>query len=492
MSKNILGVSALFHDAAVALIKDDQIAFAGHSERYGPKTKLDKHLNPELMKDCFKHGIPDEIAWYEKPLKKKQRQIYAGEWKQALQSNSPKKYLKPYFNGSIGGLLKHNPPLSTHEHHYSHACAGYYTSPFRDATIVVIDAIGEWDTLTIWEAKDQKITKLHSTRYPHSLGLLYTAFTDHIGLKPLHEEYITMGMAAYGTDLGQAHLEHATVADAEKILFRKNLHIGFDDDEWKDVKPENLAAAAQSTVEKLIMAVMRRARELVASDNLVYMGGVALNCVANTRLEQLYDRVWIMPNPGDAGSSLGAAALVYQKQLDWQNAYLGHNIEGEYPVKEIIHELDHNRICGVASGRAEFGPRALGNRSLLADPRGNDIKDQVNEIKRRQKFRPFAPIVLAEHYNENFTGPANPYMQFTSTCTNRDLYPAICHVDGTSRVQTVEPDGSGVRQLLEAWYAKTGCPMLLNTSLNIRGEPMVNDRADADRFEQLYGIKVCS
>ena len=154
MGKKILGVSALFHDAAVALIDNDQIAFAGHSERYGPKTKLDKHLNAELMKDCVAHGIPDEIAWYEKPLKKKQRQIYAGEWKQALQSNSPKKYLKPYFNGSIDGLPRYKLPLSTHEHHYSHACAGYYTSPFRDATIVVIDAIGEWDTLTIWEAKD--------------------------------------------------------------------------------------------------------------------------------------------------------------------------------------------------------------------------------------------------------------------------------------------------------------------------------------------------
>jgi carbamoyltransferase len=182
--------------------------------------------------------------------------------------------------------------------------------------------------------------------------------------------------------------------------------------------------------------------------------------------------------------------------LDWRDAYLGHNISGEYPVRDIISELVTNKIVGVASGRAEFGPRALGNRSLLADPRGPEIKDQVNEIKRRQKFRPFAPVILEELAYEYFDMPvgwtSSPYMQCTATCKHPDSFPAIVHVDGTSRVQTVPKDGSGIRQLLEQWYTWTGCPMLLNTSLNIRGEPMVNDRADADRFEQLYGIKVIS
>jgi carbamoyltransferase len=203
-----------------------------------------------------------------------------------------------------------------------------------------------------------------------------------------------------------------------------------------------------------------------------------------------------MPNPGDAGSSLGAAALGYGKKLNWTTAFLGHNIAGSYPVDQLISELLTNKIVGVANGRAEFGPRALGNRSLLADPRGNEIKDKVNEIKRRQKFRPFAPVILEELADEYFKMPLNwtssRYMQVVATCKRADLFPAIVHADGTSRVQTVPKDGSGIRQLLEQWYAKTGCPMLLNTSLNIRGEPMVNDRNDADRFENLYKVKVYS
>ena len=204
-----------------------------------------------------------------------------------------------------------------------------------------------------------------------------------------------------------------------------------------------------------------------------------------------------MPNPGDCGSSLGAAALTYGKQVNWQHPYLGTNIEGEYPVNAVLDELMNKQIVGVASGRAEFGPRALGNRSLLADPRGQDIKNQVNEIKRRQKFRPFAPVILEEYVNEYFempTGfPTSPYMQTVARCRHPEDFPAVIHMDGTSRVQTVPKDSaSGIRQLLEKWMVMTGCPMLVNTSLNIRGEPMVNDRADADRFEKLYGVKVCS
>jgi carbamoyltransferase len=226
------------------------------------------------------------------------------------------------------------------------------------------------------------------------------------------------------------------------------------------------------------------------------MGGVALNCLANRKLGDYFENIWIMPCPGDAGSSLGAAALAYGKKLNWQNAYIGTKIAGEYPVDALINCLQHNQIVGVASGRAEFGPRALGNRSLLADPRGPDIKDRVNAIKRRQQFRPFAPVVLEEYADQYFDMPRgwvdSRYMQIVGRCCFPDQFPAVIHVDGTSRIQTVPADGSGIRKLLEHWMALTGCPMLLNTSLNIRGEPMVNDRADADRFEQLYGVRVCS
>jgi len=258
----------------------------------------------------------------------------------------------------------------------------------------------------------------------------------------------------------------------------------------------DIAASAQRLLERLIGNVMCRARDFKWSTNLVYQGGVALNCLANRQLGKYFDNIWIMPNPGDAGSSLGAAALAYGKRLHWRDAYLGHNISGAYPVDCIVASLLDTGIAGVANGRAEFGPRALGNRSLLADPRGAEIKDRVNEIKRRQKFRPFAPVILAELADNYFDMQpgwhTHSYMQSVAHCRQPDLYPAICHVDGTSRVQTVEKNGSGIRQLLEAWYAETGCPVLLNTSLNIRGEPMVNDRADADRFEMLYGVKVMS
>jgi carbamoyltransferase len=209
-----------------------------------------------------------------------------------------------------------------------------------------------------------------------------------------------------------------------------------------------------------------------------------------------FDNIWIMPCPGDAGSSVGAAALAYGRRINWTNAYLGHDIPGPYPVNHILDELVTQKIVGVASGRAEFGPRALGNRSLLADPRGSEIKEKVNAIKRRQQFRPFAPVILEEladmYFDMPHGFPNSRYMQSVARCRHPELFPAIVHADGTSRVQTVPRDGSGIRELLEKWYVMTDCPMLLNTSLNIRGEPMVNNRSDADRFEQLYGVKVCS
>ena len=227
------------------------------------------------------------------------------------------------------------------------------------------------------------------------------------------------------------------------------------------------------------------------------MGGGALNCVANSKIEG-FNNIWNMPKPGDAGSSLGAAALAHSRRLQWKGPFLGFDIPGKDPVNYIADALLQKQIVGVASGRAEFGPRALGNRSLLADPRGDDVKDRVNEIKRRQKFKPFAPMILKEQSEEYIDIPKacidSPSMQSLGTCKNTEKFPAICHVDNTSRIQTVgfEPECKHVRELLEKWFILTGCPMLLNTSLNIRGEPIVNTRMDADRFEDQYGIEVIS
>jgi carbamoyltransferase len=490
---NILGISAGFHDAAATVINcSGDILFAGHAERYS-KEKNDADINLSLIWDACGDVAIDHVAYYETPWKKQLRQWYSGqgiEWSKLTTKQVLQRQVCGWFS---------NKPYSSYSHHLSHAAGGFQTSPYDRATVVVIDAIGEWDTISIWGAEYDRhglaqYKRLWGQRYPHSLGLFYSAITKRVGLHPLDEEYITMGMSAYGDDHYNRVMEAVLIRDPYEIEFGQNLHAGVSDDFMGGLSNEDIAASAQRLLTRLIGNVMRRARDFRWSANLVYQGGVALNCLANRRLGTYFENIWIMPNPGDAGSSLGAAALAYGKRLHWRNAYLGHNITGPYPVDNLVRSLLDTGIVGVANGRAEFGPRALGNRSLLADPRGTEIKDRVNEIKRRQKFRPFAPVILAELADDYFDiepgWHTHNYMQSVARCRQPDVYPAICHVDGTSRVQTVEADGSGIRQLLEAWYAKTGCPMLLNTSLNIRGEPMVNDRADADRFEYEYGVKV--
>ena len=483
--QNILGVSAGYHDAAVSVVNTaGEILFAGHSERYS-KQKNDADLHIDLIWELADGRPISHIAYYETPWKKQLRQLYSGqgiEWSKLTTQQVVKQQLQGYFS---------NAPISTHNHHLSHAAAGFQTSPYDRATVVVIDAIGEWDTISIYGAHyvngQAQYHRLWGQKYPRSIGLFYSAITQRIGLRPLDEEYITMGMSAYG---------EPRYMDTMNILLEENLHIGIDQMFLPTAKDADIAASAQAVVEREIYSVMQRAKDFGWSRNLVYQGGVALNCLANRNLGEYFEKIWIMPCPGDAGSSLGAAALAYGRRLEWNNAYLGTEISGDYPVDALVNCLLRDKIVGVASGRAEFGPRALGNRSLLADPRGADIKDRVNKIKRRQQFRPFAPVVLEEYADLYFEMPKgwvdSRYMQIVGQCRFPDIFPAVIHVDGTSRIQTVPKDGSGIRQLLEAWMEKTGCPVLLNTSLNIRGEPMVNNRADADRFEQLYGVKVCS
>ena len=492
---NYIGISAGFHDASLSVVSGQgDILFAGHSERYSKK-KHDKNLCSEIIQDAMYYaGEQYELHYYEKPWLKAIRQFRAG---QKLGPFTFRQIIGEELSAQLGDR-----PVTTHIHHKSHAAAGFQTSPFNHATVVIIDAIGELDCISIWDACYDKngtahYTKLWSKQYPNSIGLFYSAMTQRVGLKPNEEEYILMGMAAYGKPSYANRMVSTFMTDLFDLDFRHNLHVGLEHDNFLVKADEmDIASSAQLVVETLIEKVMHKAFRLGSSKNLVYGGGVALNCLANRLLGKYFNNIWIVPNPGDAGNSLGAAALGYGKKLNWTDAFLGYEIQGEYPVDKIIKELKKNKMVGVANGRAEFGPRALGNRSLLADPRGPEIKDKVNEIKRRQKFRPFAPVILEEYVDQYFIMPRgwtdSRYMQVIATCRHPDLYPAIVHHDGTSRVQTVPKDRSGIRQLLEAWYKKTGCPMLLNTSLNIRGEPMVNDRSDADRFEKLYNLKVIS
>ena len=499
----IWGISANSHDAALAVFNKDVVGltleFASHSERFSG-IKNDPHIGagenidqPGILDYAIrKYGEPDEIVWYERPFKKTLRQWIAGQGWLYKENNIPEYLNSRYF-------LLGNTPISYVDHHLSHASAGYYTSGFDSATVVVLDSIGEFETLTIWEGRGTQLKRVYSQKYPHSIGLWYSAMTARIGLKANEDEYILMGMAAYGNP----HRFYKAIADDfvarwpdmndPGIRFKHNLHRGCL--WWRpELQTEqdyyDIAAAVQKIYEDIFEYIVQYATQN-DNPNLVLMGGCALNCSANSIAKKYYRNVWIMPNPGDAGSAVGAVLAKYQQPIGWQSPYLGYNIEGEYPVENVIQELLKTGICGVANGPAEFGPRALGNRSLLADPRGSDIKHRVNEIKQRQQFRPFAPAILEEHAGDYFNGSTGPYMQFTAHCKFPELYPAIVHHDGTSRVQTVgRKDNPGFRRLLEQWYATTGCPMLLNTSLNIKGQPMVNTWNDGQAFAKHYGVLV--
>ena len=482
----ILGINALNHDASISLIDNGEVVFAAHSERYSG-IKNDSELHAAIFADMYRYGKPDKVAYFERPWLKKYRQLKAGQYNEVFQlDNTPKKYLKRY----IGEL-----PINYVQHHQSHAAAGYYTSPYDEACIVNIDAIGEFETATIWYAWGSHFEKRWSMTYPQSLGLFYSAVTQRLGLKPQEDEYILMGMAAYGQ-------VNEKIKSELRRLLHHNLHrgcLGWDSKYYPDDGSEqwkfHIAANTQSVIEEEIQKIFLKAKELVPeTDNCVYMGGVALNCVANSIIARdHYPKLWILPNPGDAGSSLGCAAYLFGEHVNWKTPFTGYDIKGRYPWRKVLNELLDGNIVGVASGRAEFGPRALGNRSLLADPRGDEIKDKVNEIKRRQKFRPFAPSVLEEHAHEIFDMPVrkSQFMQFVAPCKYPDKYPAICHVDNTSRVQTVSKDDNpGYYKLIKEFYKKTGCPMVLNTSLNIKGQPIVNTYHDGVAFTKRYGVRV--
>lgn len=496
----ILGISSMFHDAAVTVVEDGEILFAAHAERYS-KEKNDPFLNDEMIEQAISFGKPDVIVLHEKSWAKRLRNLLAGNW-HSVKEPTQEWWIKKFYP-QLAGI-----PIKSYWHHETHAASGVLTSGYSEATVMVIDAIGEFNTATVWHWKDGKLKKKKSVNFPDSLGLFYSAVTAHCGLKPMEDEYILMGMAAYGNKENAEKIKYKMERELfkrsnvrwnphdalkMKVNCQRGLPAGYEDYDHFD-----MAMAAQMIAEERIYAFALEAYNITNCKNLVYMGGVALNCVANGELYDIYDDIHIMPNPGDAGSSLGGAALEYYNQtgntVNWTGAFLGNEIAGKYPVNKALASLEKNEIFGIANGRAEFGPRALGNRSLMADPRGDLIKDRMNEIKKRQKFRPFAPVILEEHVHDYFDMPdkcLSPYMQFTAVCKHPDKFPAIVHYDGTSRVQTVgKDDNPGLYELLTKFYKKTGCPMLVNTSLNIKGQPIVNDEKDAADFTKYYGVTV--
>ena len=439
------------HDGALAVFQDDELVFASDAERWSRK-KNDPVIPDNLIKYAEDNwGIPDQVHFYEDYTLKTQRREFAGQ--------SPLKPKRFKYN-TIG-----------HNHHWSHARYGYWTSPFDECTVLVVDAIGEWDTLTQWKVKND-FECVKRWRYPKSIGLFYSAMTQAAGWKPNEEEYILMGASA----VKKHKIENYNIVKElwnNGVNFHTGININFDKFE--------IASIAQEIYEEEFKKII----DEIEDDNLVFVGGCALNVSANRFLTKF--NTFIPCNPGDGGSAIGC---VIDRKMP-ANAYLGYEIPGEYPVTEIIKELKERGIVGVAKGRAEFGPRALGNRSLLADPSIFNMKHRVNLVKGREEFRPFAPMILKEDADLFFEeGISSPFMNTIRKAKLITLkkYPSIVHLDGTSRLQEVTEEPH--RTLLKEWKKETGCPMLLNTSLNVKGQPIINNETEAKQFELKTGVRV--
>ena len=469
----ILGISEGSHDAAWCLIEDGEILEAHHQERHDRK-KNSPWLDPSLLPKAdvvVGHQILDNVN---------SRRKWSGQ--DPISRNISVDY--------------------EYNHHETHAWAGWATSPFEDCDILTIDAVGEWDTATVHEVRNGVWKKTYGMKYPKSYGMAYSQVTAKLGYRPMQDEYKVMAMAPLGGRYDRSdpklfglkdsvpHLAPMFEGSAihQHYLFGhryENTYFPFNSKELKRDLARNVQAHYEFYLDNLI-------KRHTSHDNLILMGGCALNCVANTSIRELKKDIWIMPNPGDAGSALGAAARHYGKKLNWQGPYLGTEVPKMDPRK-IVDALLNTGIAAVCSGRAEYGPRALGNRSLLADPRvdkESPIWHRLKLLKHKGEYwRPFAPAIMSEHYADYFEPPGNEYMQFVSK-HKKDNYPLVTHVDKTARVQIVGPKdvewntlgNSIIREVLELWYKETGCPMLVNTSLNQRGEPIVNTLDDYRAF----------
>ena len=503
-----VGFSEHYHDSGFAVINEEGVVeFATHGERYSKK-KNDP-LIPEELWDMVE-GQDIHTSFYEDHTVKFDMRGGTGV-------TGSTDHLKKRPDTAEETFKRMVIPESmafdvNHMHHESHCASAFYTRPWdssEDTVLVSIDGVGELQCATIM---DHNFNLIKEWQYPKSVGLVYTTVTKFLGLRPLEDEYVVMGLSAYHEtspeskaisdwliawwedleDIAPELAEGIPIGDIQKSqrekdrqLFREELRL-----KVESVDDAVAARATQDFAEYAIMQIMREAAKY--GKKLCYSGGCAQNVVINSRLFELFDEVHIAVSPTDAGSGLGTAARSWAKatgkdKLIW-SPYAGYDITTPINPSAVVDHLLEHRYCGIANGRAEFGPRALGNRSLIADVR-YDIQDTVNTIKRRQKYRPFAPAILEEFADEYFDGPMNEYMQFTSWAKHD--YAPVTHVDGSARVQIVRKDCESVfRKVIEEYYERTGVPMLLNTSLNIRGRPMVNDEHDRDLWEQKYDVKV--
>ncbi len=564
---NILGISAFYHDSAVALVRDGEILYAAQEERFSRK-KHDHGFPHRALEDCLKTvGVTldeiDQVVFYEKPFLKFDRlistymQFAPRGWRSFIAAMpvwfKEKLYIKHFIQEATA-----NRKIAFVKHHEAHAASAFYPSPFEHAAIVTIDGVGEWDTLTLGEGRGNHIRLDQAIHFPHSLGLLYSAFTYFTGFRVNSGEYKLMGLAPYGTPRYADRIRDHLIQVKPDGSFRLNLkyfnyHLGLTMTNRRfnrlfgapPRRPEtpirpldmDLAASIQLVLEETVETIVRYAMKKVDSDRLVLAGGVALNCVANGRLLKngVASQIWIQPAAGDAGGALGAALWYWHQHLDHarvpaprdsqRGSFLGSaftveeiraflesehiaytEVNRENLPEEVARHIADQKVVGLFQGRMEFGPRALGHRSILGDARSAEMQRVMNlKIKFRESFRPFAPSVLAGRMAEFFDyNHPSEYMLLVYNVHPQRLralsaeenaldglqrlnpvrseIPAITHVDNSARVHSVDAETNPLyHDILQAFDRLTGCPVIINTSFNVRGEPIVRTPAEAWR-----------
>jgi carbamoyltransferase len=572
----LLGISAFYHDSAACLLKDGKIIAAAQEERFTRK-KHDSAFPSEAIKYCLTEAGIDakeltNVIFYEKPFVKFERllETYFAFAPRGLRSFCKaipvwvkdkifqKSVLAKSLNEALEAAVDWKGKLLFSEHHLSHAASAFYPSPFRNAAVLTLDGVGEWTTASIAIGSNSSLEIIKEIHFPHSIGLLYSAFTYYLGFKVNSGEYKVMGLAPYGrpiyaklirdhlvqiADDGSFHLdmryfEFATGLTMTSKKFDRLFGAPPREPESQLTQRDmDLAASIQSVVEEVVVRLGKSIREITGEKYLCLAGGVALNCVANgvLRREKIFDDIWIQPAAGDSGGALGSALVAWHLLYgsDRSTTADGDGMSGSYLgpeysnaqieqqllacgakfeklndrelIERTAEALIKEKAIGWMQGRMEFGPRALGSRSIIADPRSPRMQKQLNlKVKFRESFRPFAPSVLAEDAGDWFEeGDASPYMLFVSNVkqdkrleidaetdlfgidrlnVTRSLVPAITHVDYSARLQTIHKETNPVfHALVSCFKEKTGCPMVVNTSFNVRGEPIVCEPRDAFR-----------
>ena len=571
--KSILGISAFYHDSAACIIKNGEIIAAAQEERFTRKKHDSRYpynaIQFVLSSSKLKLNEIDHIVFFEKPFLKFERLLetyvaFAPKGFLSFSKAMPlwikeKLFQKNYLFKKLQSHdvnYKSDKNIFFSDHHLSHAASAFYPSPFEEAVILTADGVGEWATTTVAIGKKNKLEIIKEIHFPHSLGLLYSAFTYYTGFKVNSGEYKLMGLAPYGKALyqdkikklidikpdgsfrlDQSYFNYATGLTMTNNKFNKLFGQKPRDSEKDRITQfhMDIAASIQKVTEEIMLKLTKSIRDEYGIKNLCLAGGVALNCVANGKIlkEKIFDNIWVQPAAGDAGGSLGASLVMWFNELNntryvdntdsMKGSYLGpeyNQSEIENKLKEIgakyitlnennvldksVDDLTQNLAVGWFQGKMEFGPRALGARSILADPRSVDIQKNLNlKVKFRESFRPFAPSILESEVSKWFEiDKKSPYMLMVANIkkdkivsitehenklfgidklnVKRSEIPAVTHVDYSARIQTVNKEtNEKYFKLLEKFYKKTGCPILVNTSFNVRGEPIVNTPEDA-------------